>query len=212
MALALRAWRPSSCCRWRRCRRSISHHRGVRRLPGASPETMASSVATPLERQSGPHRRRHRDDVDESVGSTRSCCSSTSSRNIDGAARDVQAAINAARGRAARGPAEQSDLPQEQPGRRADRDLSLTSDTRTPGADLRRGLHHPAAEAVAGGRRRRRSLGGAARCRRCGSTSTRGACTNTASALEEVRARCPRANANRPQGATRRRQGTRWQI
>ena len=42
------------CCRWRRCRRSsipvISVGRG---LPGASPETMASAVATPLERQFG---------------------------------------------------------------------------------------------------------------------------------------------------------------
>ena len=32
-------------------------------LPGASPETMASSVATPLERAIRAHRRRHRDDV-----------------------------------------------------------------------------------------------------------------------------------------------------
>src|SRR5579871_2175282 len=67
-------------------------------LPGASPETMASSVATPLERQFS-----HIAAVTEMTSS--SSLSSTSitlqfdlDRNIDAAARDVQAAINAARG------------------------------------------------------------------------------------------------------------------
>jgi multidrug efflux pump len=66
-------------------------------LPGASAEIMASSVATPLERQFG-----HIAGVTEMTSS--SSLSSTSitlqfdlSRNIDGAARDVEAAINAAR-------------------------------------------------------------------------------------------------------------------
>jgi multidrug efflux pump len=66
-------------------------------LPGASAEIMASAVATPLERQLG-----HISGVSEMTSS--SGLSSTSitiqfdlSRNIDGAARDVQAAINAAR-------------------------------------------------------------------------------------------------------------------
>ena len=72
--------------------------RSARRLPGASPETMATSVATPLERRLGVIA-----GVNEMTSSSsqrldaRSRCSSTSSRNIDGAARDVQAAINAAR-------------------------------------------------------------------------------------------------------------------
>ena len=43
-------------------------------------------------------------------------------RDIDGAARDVQAAINAARGQLPTEPAEQPDLPQGEPGRRADHD------------------------------------------------------------------------------------------
>jgi multidrug efflux pump len=67
-------------------------------LPGASPETMASSVATPLERQFA-----HIAAVTEMTSS--SSLSSTSitlqfdlNRSIDAAARDVQAAINAARG------------------------------------------------------------------------------------------------------------------
>jgi multidrug efflux pump len=66
-------------------------------LPGASPETMASSVATPLERRLG-----HIADVSEmtsssGAGSTQIVLQFNLNRNIDGAARDVQAAINAAR-------------------------------------------------------------------------------------------------------------------
>src|ERR1039458_6896574 len=66
-------------------------------LPGASPETMASSVATPLERQLA-----HIAGVTEmtsssSLGSTNITVQFDLSRDIDGAARDVEAAINAAR-------------------------------------------------------------------------------------------------------------------
>ena len=74
------------------------------------------------------HRRRHRDDLDEPLGSTTITLQFDLNRNIDAAARDVQAAINAARGQLPAEPAEQSDLPQGQSGRRADHD---------PGADLR---------------------------------------------------------------------------
>src|ERR1700742_925948 len=67
-------------------------------LPGASPETMASSVATPLERQFG----RIAAVTEMTSSSTLGSCSVTLqfdlNRNIDAAARDVQAAINAARG------------------------------------------------------------------------------------------------------------------
>jgi multidrug efflux pump len=66
-------------------------------LPGGSAEIMASSVATPLERQFG-----HIAGVTEmtsasSLGSTSITIQFDLSRNIDGAARDVEAAINAAR-------------------------------------------------------------------------------------------------------------------
>ena len=66
-------------------------------LPGASPETMASSVATPLEKRLG-----RLADVTEmtsgsNVGSTNITLQFGLDRNIDGAARDVQAAINASR-------------------------------------------------------------------------------------------------------------------
>jgi len=66
-------------------------------LPGASPEIMASSVATPLERHLGQIA-----DVTEmtsasNVSSARVTLQFGLDRDIDGAARDVQAAINAAR-------------------------------------------------------------------------------------------------------------------
>jgi multidrug efflux pump len=66
-------------------------------LPGASPEVMASSVATPLERQFG-----HIAGITQMTSSSTLGISSVTlqfdlSRDVDGAARDVEAAINAAR-------------------------------------------------------------------------------------------------------------------
>jgi len=67
-------------------------------LPGASPETMASSVATPLERQFGRIAGINEMTSSSTLGSTNVTLQFDLSRNIDAAARDVQAAINAARG------------------------------------------------------------------------------------------------------------------
>jgi len=67
-------------------------------LPGASPETMASSVATPLERQFGRIAGVNQMTSSSQLGSTNVTLQFDLSRNIDAAARDVQAAINAARG------------------------------------------------------------------------------------------------------------------
>ncbi|HVN75339.1 MAG TPA: multidrug efflux RND transporter permease subunit [Thermoanaerobaculaceae bacterium] len=67
-------------------------------LPGASPETMASSVATPLERQFGRIAGVTEMTSTSSLGSTNVTLQFDLNRNIDAAARDVQAAINAARG------------------------------------------------------------------------------------------------------------------
>src|SRR3981189_3913724 len=66
-------------------------------LPGASPETMASAVATPLERQFGRIAGINQMTSTSQLGSTNIVLQFDLSRNIDGAARDVQAAINAAR-------------------------------------------------------------------------------------------------------------------
>ena len=67
-------------------------------LPGASPETMASSVATPLERQFGRIAGVTEMTSTSYLGSTTVVLQFDLNRNIDGAARDVEAAINAARG------------------------------------------------------------------------------------------------------------------
>src|ERR1017187_3880860 len=67
-------------------------------LPGASPETMASSVASPLERQFSRIAGVTEMTSSSSLGSTSITLQFDLSRNIDAAARDVQAAINAARG------------------------------------------------------------------------------------------------------------------
>src|ERR1700719_647241 len=66
-------------------------------LPGASPETMASSVATPLERQFGRIAGVNQMTSTSQLGSTSITMQFDLSRNIDAAGRDVQAAINAAR-------------------------------------------------------------------------------------------------------------------
>src|SRR5437667_6080944 len=66
-------------------------------LPGASPETMASAVATPLERQFGRIAGVTEMTSSSGLGSTSITMQFDLNRNIDAAARDVQAAINAAR-------------------------------------------------------------------------------------------------------------------
>jgi multidrug efflux pump len=75
-------------------------------LPGASPETMASAVATPLERQFGRIAGVNQMTSSSQIGSTGITLQFDLDRNIDAAGRDVQAAINAAR----------SQLPTDLPG------------------------------------------------------------------------------------------------
>nr|WP_256466077.1 multidrug efflux RND transporter permease subunit MdtC [Yersinia ruckeri] len=98
-------------------------------LPGADPETMASSVATPLERALGRIAGVNEMTSSSSLGSTRIILQFDLNRDINGAARDVQAALNAA----------QSLLPSGMPNRPTYRKvnpsdapimiLTLTSDT-----------------------------------------------------------------------------------
>jgi multidrug efflux pump len=66
-------------------------------IPGASPDTMATSVATPLERRLGTIAGVNEITSSSGTGSTRVTLQFDLSRNIDGAAREVQAAINASR-------------------------------------------------------------------------------------------------------------------
>lgn len=67
-------------------------------LPGASPEVMASAVATPLEREFGRIAGVTEMTSTSTLGGTSITLQFSLDRNIDAAARDVQAAINAARG------------------------------------------------------------------------------------------------------------------
>ncbi|HEX6020206.1 MAG TPA: efflux RND transporter permease subunit [Burkholderiaceae bacterium] len=102
-------------------------------LPGASPETMASSVATPLERRLGVIPGVNEMTSSSVPGSTRITLQFDLSRNIDGAAREVQAAINAARIDL---PATLRNNPTYRKMNPADAPviiLALTSPTRTPG-------------------------------------------------------------------------------
>jgi multidrug efflux pump len=102
-------------------------------LPGASPEVMAATVATPLERALGRIAGVNEITSSSSLGSTNIVLQFDLSRNIDGAAREVQAAIQAAR----------ADLPTSLPSNPTYRKvnpsdapimiLSLTSDTLTQG-------------------------------------------------------------------------------
>ena len=102
-------------------------------MAGASPDTMASSVATPLERRLGVIAGVNEMTSRSSSGSTRVSLQFDLSRNIDSAAREVQAAINAAR----------ADLPaslrsnptyrKANPAASPVIILALTSKTKTPG-------------------------------------------------------------------------------
>ncbi len=98
-------------------------------LPGASPETMASSVATPLERQFSTIAGVQSMSSQNTQGSTTVSVQFTLSRNIDAAAQDVQAAIAKAQGLL---PASMPHPPSYQKANPADQPvlyLSLTSDT-----------------------------------------------------------------------------------
>jgi multidrug efflux pump len=102
-------------------------------LAGASPQTMASSVATPLERRLGTISGVNEMTSQSSNGSTRISLQFDLNRNIDGAAREVQAAINAAR---ADLPATLRSNPTYRKRNAADQPvviLALTSQTKTPG-------------------------------------------------------------------------------
>ena len=102
-------------------------------LPGASPEVMAATVATPLERALGRIAGVTEMTSSSSLGSTRVVLQFDLNREIDGAARDVQAAINAARGTL---PTSLPDNPTYRKVNPADAPImiiGLTSDTYTQG-------------------------------------------------------------------------------
>ena len=102
-------------------------------LPGGSPDTMATSVATPLERRLGTIAGITEMTSNSQVGSARISLQFELSRDIDGAAREVQAAINAARVDL---PATLRSNPTYRKANPSDAPviiLALTSETMTPG-------------------------------------------------------------------------------
>jgi multidrug efflux pump len=102
-------------------------------LPGASPETMASAVATPLEKRLGKIADVTEMTSSSGAGQTRIVLQFDLNRNIDGAARDVMAAVNAARidlpATLHSNPTYRKANPSDQP----ILILALTSQSRTPG-------------------------------------------------------------------------------
>ncbi|HUC29954.1 MAG TPA: multidrug efflux RND transporter permease subunit [Candidatus Acidoferrum sp.] len=100
-------------------------------LPGADPQTMASAVATPLERQFGRIAAVNQMTSSSQLGTTSITLQFDLNRNIDAAARDVQASINAARSQL---PANLPSNPSYRKANPADAPiliLALTSDTMT---------------------------------------------------------------------------------
>ncbi|MDE3187102.1 MAG: efflux RND transporter permease subunit [Acidobacteriota bacterium] len=179
-------------------------------LPGASPETMASAVATPLERQFGRIAGVNQMTSSSGLGSTSVVLQFDLSRNIDAAARDVQAAINAARSQLP------SYLPQNPGYRKANPAeapvliLSLTSDV-VPKAEIYDMADSILAQKIA-------QIQGVGQVF-VGGTSQPAVrvelnpmlLANTGIGMEAVRTALGNANANRPKGAFQ--DGThRWAI
>nr|WP_217429068.1 multidrug efflux RND transporter permease subunit MdtC [Serratia marcescens] len=179
-------------------------------LPGASPETMASSVATPLERALGRIAGVNEMTSMSSLGSTRVILQFDLDRDINGAARDVQAAINAA----------QSLLPTGMPSRPSYRKvnpsdapimiLTLTSDTYSQGQ-----LYDFASTQLAQKISQTEGVGDVS----VGGSSlpavrvelNPSALFNQGVSLDSVRQAIANANVRRPQGAVENPQ-QRWQI
>lgn len=180
-------------------------------LAGASPETMASSVATPLERRLGVI-----SDVTEmtsssSRGNTRITLQFGLDRDINGAAREVQGAINAAR----------ADLPatlrsnptyrKANPASQPVIQIALTSDSKTPGQ-----IYEAVSNVV---QQRLAQVPGVGEVEIGGGSlpavrvSVKPYAVNRLGiSMEDVRAAIEAANANRPKGTIESSRGNRYQL
>ncbi|WP_311791636.1 multidrug efflux RND transporter permease subunit MdtC, partial [Pantoea sp. UBA5923] len=179
-------------------------------LPGASPEIMASSVATPLERSLGRIAGVSEMTSTSSLGSTRIILVFDFDRDINGAARDVQAAINAA----------QSLLPTGMPSRPTYRKVNpsdapimivtLTSDIYNPGQ-----LYDYASTQLAQKLSQIEGVGdvtvGGSSLPAVRVALNPQALFNQGVSLDAVREAIANANQRRPQGALEDRQ-QRWQL
>jgi multidrug efflux pump len=102
-------------------------------LPGASPESMAANVATPLERALGTIPGLTGIDSASTQGSTQVELKFALGRNVDDAARDVQAAINAARAQLPSGMPGMPQYRKVNPSQAPIMALALSSDSLSPG-------------------------------------------------------------------------------
>ncbi|HEV8260248.1 MAG TPA: multidrug efflux RND transporter permease subunit [Burkholderiales bacterium] len=179
-------------------------------LPGASPETMAATVATPLERALGRIAGITEMTSSSSLGSTRITLQFDLDRNIDGAARDVQAGINAARALLPTGLPSNPTYRKVNPADAPIMILSLTSET------MRRGQMYDAASSILA--QKLSQLQGIGQVSVGGSSLPAVRVELTPAALhkygigtEDVRTALAAANANRPKGMVE--DGARhWQI
>ncbi len=179
-------------------------------LPGASPETMAATVATPLERSLGRISGVTEMTSSSSLGSTRITLQFDLSRDIDGAARDVQAAINAARNLLPSGLPSNPTYRKVNPADAPIMILALTSATMTQGQ-----MYDAASTILA---QKLSQVAGVGQVSVSGSSLPAVRVELNPSSLnkygvgvEDVRAALAAANANRPKGAVE--DGDRhWQI
>ncbi len=179
-------------------------------LPGAAPETMAATVATPLERALGSIAGVTEMTSRSSLGSTRITVQFDLGRDIDAAARDVQAAINAAQSQLPSGMPDNPTLRKANPADAPVMILSLTS------ASLTRGQMYDAASTVLAQRLAQIdgvgqvTIGGGA----LPAVRVRvdpGRLAATGMALDDVRVALVEASANRPKGNLDDGQRT-WQV
>ncbi len=179
-------------------------------LPGASPDTMAATVATPLERALGAIAGVTEMTSRSTQGSTRVTLQFDLSRTVDGAARDVQAAINASRTLLPSGMPSNPSYRKVNPADSPILILALTSDA------LTRGQMYDAASTVLAqklsqveGVGQATVSGGALPAVRVQLDPTRLAANGIS--LEQVRTAINSANAHRPLGAVER-EDHYWQI
>ncbi len=179
-------------------------------LPGASPETMAATVAMPLERSLGLIAGITEMTSSSALGSTRIVLQFDLDRDINGAARDVQAAINAARSSLPTGLNGNPTYRKVNPADAPIMILALTSDTMTQGQ-----MYDAASTIIA---QKLSQLEGVGQVQVGGSSLPAVRVEINPQALykygigfEDVRAALAGANANRPKGVVE--DGARyWQV
>ena len=169
-------------------------------LPGASPETMAATVATPLERSLGRIAGITEMTSSSALGSTRIVLQFELDRDINGAARDVQAALNAARSALPSGLNGNPSYRKVNPADAPVMILALTSDTMTQGQ-----MYDAASTIIA---QKLSQVSGVGQVQIGGSSLPAVRVEVNPRALykygigfEDVRAALAGANANRPKGA-----------